>query len=159
MGDQERLLADRLRALRPRGVPRDEDDVEDRQGDGWQEDGGAALPEVERDGGDQVRAAAAVGGGHVQELRGLVPHRVPGWQRRCHAWQDRQEDGQDRGRQGQEVSSDETVVRMRRLVRLESAAWVHRKPRETLRVPLPLSFGTCEFECDTGSLKRKVTER
>merc|ERR1712139_322439 len=109
MGDQERLLADRLRALRSRGVPRDEDDVEDRQGDGWQEDGGAALPEVERDGGDQVRAAAAAGGGHVQELRGPVPHRVPGWQRRRHAWQDRQEDGQDRGGQGQEVSSKPDV--------------------------------------------------
>merc|ERR1712094_129774 len=77
---------------------------EDRQGDRRQEDGGAALPEVERDGGGELRPAAAARRGHVQELRGPVSHRVPGWQRRGHAWQDREEDGQDGGRQGQEVN-------------------------------------------------------
>merc|ERR1712098_41545 len=70
-GDQDRVLADRLRAVRPRGVPRVEDPVEDWQGDRRQEDGGAALDEVERDGGVLVRAAAAARRGHVQELRGL----------------------------------------------------------------------------------------
>merc|ERR1711918_214764 len=71
------------------GVPRVEDLVEDRQGDRRQEDGGAALDEVERDGGVHFRAAAAARGGHVQELRGLVAHRVLGRQRCRDAWQDR----------------------------------------------------------------------
>merc|ERR1711900_64148 len=70
------------------------------QGDWWQEDGGPALAEVERDGGVQLRAAAAAGGGHLQELRGPVPHRLPGRQRCGHVGQDRDcraEDGQGLG--------------------------------------------------------------
>merc|ERR1719265_2144769 len=86
-----------------RGVPHLEDRLEDRQGDWRQEDGGAALPEVERDGRGDLRAAAAAGCGHVQELRGPFPHRFLGRQRRRHAWKDREEGGQGGGRQ-EEVS-------------------------------------------------------
>merc|ERR1712164_223170 len=81
------------------GVPCVEDPLEDRQGDGRQEDGGASLDEVERDGGVHVHAAAAARGGHVQELRGPVAHRLPGRERRRDAWQDRVGGAEGRGRQ------------------------------------------------------------
>merc|ERR1711972_582688 len=85
--DQGRLLADRLRALRPLCMPHLQAQVEDGQGDGRQEDGGPALTEVERDGAVQLPAAAAPGLRHVQELRGPFPCRLHGWQRRGDAWQ------------------------------------------------------------------------
>merc|ERR1711907_781656 len=44
------------------------------------------------------------GRGHLQELRGSLPHRFPRRKRRCHAWQDREEGRQGRGRQ-EEVSA------------------------------------------------------
>merc|ERR1719353_1887315 len=50
------------------------------------------------------RPAAAAGGRHVQELRGSLPHRFPGRQRRGDAWEDREEGGQGRERQ-EEVSA------------------------------------------------------
>merc|ERR1711964_676267 len=96
-------MGDRVRALRSLGVPCREDLLEDRQGDGRQEDGGPALAEVERDGGVQLRAAAAVGRRHVQELRGPLAHRVLGRQWRGDAWQDH--DGGAEGGEGQEVSA------------------------------------------------------
>merc|ERR1711876_27133 len=61
--------------------------VEDGQGDGWQEDGGSALAEVERDGTVQLSAAAAARLRHLQELRGPLASCVHGRQRRGHAWQ------------------------------------------------------------------------
>ena len=53
----------------------------------WQEDGGPPLPEVQRDGAVQLPAPAALGVRHLQELRGPVPRRLHGWQRRGDAGQ------------------------------------------------------------------------
>merc|ERR1712118_356920 len=108
--DQDRLLPDWLRPLRSFGVPHREDELEDRQGDGRQEDGGPALAQVERDGRGELRPAAAAGRRHVQELRGSLPHRFLGRQRRCHAWEDREEGGQGRGRE-EEVSAQHNATR------------------------------------------------
>merc|ERR1719277_1476754 len=63
-------------------MPDLEAEVEDGQGDGRQEDGGASFVEVQRDGAVQLPASAASGLRHVQELRGLVPRGLHGWQRR-----------------------------------------------------------------------------
>merc|ERR1712060_529270 len=41
---------------------------------------GSSLTEVERDGPVQLRATAALGVRHVQELRGLVARGVHGWE-------------------------------------------------------------------------------
>merc|ERR1711966_568943 len=56
--------------------------VEDGQGDWWQEDGGPALPEVQRDGPDLLPAAAAPGVRLLQELRGPLARCLHGRQRR-----------------------------------------------------------------------------
>merc|ERR1711972_803903 len=85
--DQGRLLADRLRALRPLCLPHLQAQVEDGQGDGRQEDGGPALAEVERDGAVQLPAAAAIGLRHLQELRGPLARCLHGWQWCGDAWQ------------------------------------------------------------------------
>merc|ERR1712151_692261 len=74
-------------ALRSRSLPYLRLEVEDGQGDGWQEDGGAALLEVQRNGPVQLPASAAVGLRHLQELRGPLPCGVHGWQRCCHVGQ------------------------------------------------------------------------
>merc|ERR1719222_1084429 len=66
-------------------VPYLKAEVEDGQGDRREEDGGAPLPEVERDGRVQLRAAAAPCVRHLQELRGPLPRGVHGRQRRGHA--------------------------------------------------------------------------
>ncbi|CAJ1350432.1 unnamed protein product, partial [Effrenium voratum] len=79
--DQGGLLTHRLRALRPRRVPRVRAQVEDGQGDRRQEDGGPSLPQVQRDGSVQLPAPAAFGVRHLQELRGLVSRGLHGWQR------------------------------------------------------------------------------
>merc|ERR1712066_545658 len=60
--------------------------VEDGQGDRWQEDGSVQLP-----------AAAAPGVRHLQELRGPVPRCLHGWQRRGDAWQSHLVRAQGRG--------------------------------------------------------------
>merc|ERR1711981_640130 len=101
MGD--RLFADRLRPLRALRVPHRQDELEDRQGDGRQEDGGPALAQVQRDGGGELRPAAAARRRHLQELRGSFAHCIPGRQWCRHAWQDREEDRQ--GRVGEEEVS------------------------------------------------------
>merc|ERR1712187_326400 len=61
--------------------------MEDGQGDWRQEDGGATLSQVERDGGVQLPAAAAARVRHIQELRGPLARRVHGRQRRGDAGQ------------------------------------------------------------------------
>merc|ERR1712060_595858 len=81
------VFPDRFRALRPVRLPHLQAQVEDGQGDRWQEDGGSSLPEVERDGSVQLPAAAATGLRHVQELRGPLPRRLHGRQRGGDAWQ------------------------------------------------------------------------
>merc|ERR1712066_703881 len=83
--DQGRLLANRLRALRPLGMPHLQAQVEDGERDWWQEDGGSALAEVERDGAMQLPASAALGVRHLQELRGPLPRCLHGRQWRCYA--------------------------------------------------------------------------
>merc|ERR1711862_935278 len=55
--------------------------VEDGQGDRWQEDGGASLLEVQRDGPAQLPATAAARVRQLQELRGSLPCCLHGWQR------------------------------------------------------------------------------
>merc|ERR1712187_391892 len=85
--DQSWLLADWLCALRPLGMPHLQAQVEDGQGDRWQEDGGPTLAEVERNGAVQLPAAAALGLRHLQELRGPLPSCLYGWQRRSDAGQ------------------------------------------------------------------------
>merc|ERR1711920_680103 len=60
---------------------------EDGQGDRRQEDGGPSLPQVERNGAVQLPAPAALGVRQLQELRGPLPRRLHGRQRRRHAWQ------------------------------------------------------------------------
>merc|ERR1712108_54194 len=63
-------------------VPHLEAQVEDGQGDGRQEDGGPPFLEVQRDGPVQLPASAAARLRHLQELRGPVPRRLYGRQRR-----------------------------------------------------------------------------
>merc|ERR1712066_1210939 len=84
--DQGRLLANRLRALWSLGVPHLQAQVEDGQRDWWQENGGSALAEVERDGAVQLPASAALGVRHFQELRGPLPRCLHGRKRCCDAW-------------------------------------------------------------------------
>merc|ERR1712050_533840 len=60
---------------------------EDGQGDWWEEDGGAALAEVQRDGPVQLPAPAAAGVRHLQELRGPLPRGLHGRQRCGDAWE------------------------------------------------------------------------
>merc|ERR1711972_265559 len=106
--DQGWVLADRLRALRSFSVPYLQAQVENGQGDGWQEDGGPALAEVERDGAVQLPAAAASGLRHLQELRGPLPRCLHGWQRCGHAWQGdllRAQGGGRRCRRQEEMSA------------------------------------------------------
>merc|ERR1711948_192025 len=71
----------------PLRVPDLGTEVEDGQRNRRQENGGSALPEVQRDGAVQFPATAAVGVRHLQELRGPVARRLHGWQRRGDAWQ------------------------------------------------------------------------
>merc|ERR1712118_599991 len=61
--------------------------------------GGSAFAQVQRDGGGELRPAAAACGRHVQELRGSLSHCFPRRQRRCYARKDREEDGQGRERE------------------------------------------------------------
>merc|ERR1711972_1284364 len=79
--DQVRLLPNRLRALRPLGVPHLEAQVEDGQRDRRKEDGGPSLSEKQRDGAVQLPAAAASGVRYLQELRGALPRGFHGRQR------------------------------------------------------------------------------
>merc|ERR1712146_204949 len=81
------LLSDWLRALRPLRMPHLCAQVEDGQRDRWQEDGGASLLEVERDGAVQFPATAAARVRYFQELRGLVARGLYGWQRCRHVGQ------------------------------------------------------------------------
>merc|ERR1719330_200265 len=62
-------------------------EVEDGQGDRWQENGRPALAQVQRDGPMQLPTAAAFGLRYFQELRGLVACGFHGRKRSCHAWQ------------------------------------------------------------------------
>merc|ERR1712146_842942 len=106
MGDQDWLFADRLRAVRSLRVPYLEALLEDGQGDWWQEDGGSPRAEVERDGAVHVPAAAAARVRHLQELRGPLPCRLHGRQRRGDAWEGgllREEGGGKRRRWQEEV--------------------------------------------------------
>merc|ERR1711970_286744 len=83
-------------------MPPFELEVEDGQGDGRQEDGGSPLAEVERNGAVQLPATAAARLRHLQELRGPIPRRVHGWERRGDAGQGgvlRAQGGGCRGRQ------------------------------------------------------------
>merc|ERR1712087_270384 len=101
------LLPDRLRALRARGMPHQQAEVEDGQGDRRQEDGGPPLPQVQRDGSVQLPAAAAARVRHLQELRGPVARGFHGRQRRCDAWQGHllRAQGGGRRRRQEEVSA------------------------------------------------------
>merc|ERR1712124_133537 len=98
--DQDRLLPHWLRALRPCCMPCLCPEVEDGQGDWWQEDGGPSLLEVQRDGSVQLPASAAFGLRHLQELRGPVPCCLHGWQRCGDAWQGGELRAQGGRRQG-----------------------------------------------------------
>merc|ERR1719281_1370675 len=120
--DQGRVLAYRFRALRPVGLPHLEAQVEDGQGDRWEEDGGPARPEIERDGGGLVSASAAAGLRHLQELRGPLACGLHGRQRRGDAWQGgrvREEGGgcgswrqEEVSENGQDVFSSDTFERL-----------------------------------------------
>merc|ERR1712084_98180 len=78
--DQGWLLSNWLRAVRTGRLPHFEAQVEDGQGDWRQKDGRSPFLEVQRDGSVQLRAAAAIGVRHLQELRGLVACCIHGWQ-------------------------------------------------------------------------------
>merc|ERR1711865_1320849 len=77
--------ADRFRAVRPVSVPYLEGRLEDGQRNRWQEDGGSALSEVERDGRVLLPAAAAAGVRLLQELRGPLACGLHGRERCGHA--------------------------------------------------------------------------
>merc|ERR1712216_934348 len=66
--DQVRLLTHWLCALRSICVPYFQAQVEDGQGDRWQEDGRTSLLEVQRDGRVLLCTSAASGVRHLQEL-------------------------------------------------------------------------------------------
>merc|ERR1712060_148820 len=142
------VFPDRFRALRPVRLPHLQAQVEDGQGDRWQEDGGSSLPEVERDGSVQLPAAAVAGLRHVQELRGPLPRRVHGRQRGGDAWQGhlvREEGGGRRWRQ-------EEVIAFR-LPRTWDAPHAPRARRSAPRTPLsalPGSVGWGQVELSPG---------
>merc|ERR1712226_105390 len=78
------LLTNWLRALWPCCMPGLRSEVEDGQGDWWQEDGGPSLPEVQRDGPVQLPATAAARVRQLQELRGSLSCCLHGRQRLRH---------------------------------------------------------------------------
>merc|ERR1711862_222773 len=94
------ILPNWLRALRPRCLPYLRTQVEDGQGDRWQEARGSSLLEVQRDGSVLLPASAASRVRHLQELRGSLPCCLHGWQRLCYAWQGRVLRASRGGRQG-----------------------------------------------------------
>merc|ERR1712023_613050 len=80
--------------------------VEDGQGDWWQEVGGSSLLEVQRDGSVLFPASAASRVRGLQELRGSLPCRLHGWQRMRHVGKGhllREEGGCRRCRRQEEV--------------------------------------------------------
>merc|ERR1712032_1568020 len=86
MGDQGWVFPDRFRALRPVRLPHLQAQVEDGQGDRWQEDGGSSLPEVERDAwkGHLVREE---GGGRRWRQEEVIAFRLPRtWDALCTAY-------------------------------------------------------------------------
>merc|ERR1711975_57274 len=113
--DQGRLLAHRLRALRPVDVPHLWSQVEDGQRDRRKEDGGPTLAEVERDGSVLLPATAAAGVRQLQELRGPLACRFLGRQRRGYAWKGRdlREEGGGGRRRQEEVSIGRLAISFR----------------------------------------------
>merc|ERR1739848_336938 len=108
MGDQGRVFAHRLRALRSVGVPHLWSQVEDGKGDRRKEDGGPTLAEIERDGSVLLPATAAAGVRQLQELRGPLACRFLGRQRRGDAWKGRdlREEGGGGRRRQEEVRAE-----------------------------------------------------
>merc|ERR1711862_594321 len=80
-------------------------EVEDGQGDRWQEARGSSFVEVQRDGSVQLPAPAASCVRHLQELRGSFSRRLHGWKRLCHVGQGRQlrEEGGGQGHWQEEM--------------------------------------------------------
>merc|ERR1719445_247257 len=87
-------------------------EVEDGKGNWRQEDGGASLLEVQRDGSVQLRSSAATGVRHIQELRGPVACGFHGRQWCSHVGQGDLLRAQGRGCRWwqEEVSTTATVL-------------------------------------------------
>merc|ERR1712127_704434 len=113
--DQGRLLSNWLRALWPLRLPHCQAQVEDGQGDWWQEDGGPSLPQVKRDGSVQLPASAAARVRQLQELRGSLPRGIHGrqWMRHVGKGHLLREEGGCRWRWRQEEVSHHCLSRQR----------------------------------------------